>query len=200
MCVLCMPCCVSNAAILNITTAFPVVSPISITGETVVSGYVRLTCSGSGDPVPLYTWYRQDENGKIAVMLKKTLFLEADISILLVCNEMTIYIYIYILKMESMFCCVTSKYKIMHWLNYFTWFIMFLHTKFTILLLASTWSTDIKSSDARNCNYSAELVQAMYHLNSHYKLSLCKCFWHPPCNIFIMETHRFGWFGIGILY
>ena len=53
-----------TAAILYITTAFPVVPPISMATDDDEPGYVRLTCSGSGDPNPMYTWYRQDENGK----------------------------------------------------------------------------------------------------------------------------------------
>ena len=53
-------------------TAFPRVSAIKMSGETVAGRRVNLTCSGNGDPEPTYTWYRQDENGKHYLSLKSS--------------------------------------------------------------------------------------------------------------------------------
>jgi len=47
------------------TTAFPTASITPSTQQVVASDEnVRLTCSGSGDPNPTYTWRIQYENGK----------------------------------------------------------------------------------------------------------------------------------------
>jgi len=49
------------------TTAFPTAridTPAEFPSTAVINENFRLTCSGSGDPEPAYTWYLEDENGK----------------------------------------------------------------------------------------------------------------------------------------